>query len=110
MTLAAIVFCQIGMVFNCRTERASVFKVGIFSNRMVLIGIAVELTLLGILMYVPFMHNLFNTAPLGLRDFAFLIVLSPLILFMEELRKVILRKRDRHNSAYGKKSNQEVSS
>lgn len=96
MTLAAIVFCQIGMVFNCRTERESVFKVGIFSNRMVLVGIVVELALLGILIYAPFMHTLFNTAPLGLKDIAFLIILPFLVVLLEEIRKAFLRKKDKH--------------
>ncbi|HNX13288.1 MAG TPA: cation-transporting P-type ATPase [Oscillospiraceae bacterium] len=105
MTLAAIVFCQIGVVFNCRTDLASVFKVGIFKNRMVLVGIGVELTLLAALSYVPFLHNLFNTAPLGLRDFAFLIVLPPLMLFLEELRKAVLRKKERRITASYKNIN-----
>lgn len=104
MTLAAIVFCQIGMVFNCRTERASVFKVGIFKNRMVLVGIAVELTLLCVLTYAPFMHKLFNTAALGLSDWAFLIIWPPIVILLEEARKAFLRKRDRRNSNTQKKS------
>jgi len=108
MTLASIVFCQIGMVFNCRTERESVFKVGIFKNRMVLVGIAVELALLCILIYAPFMHKLFNTAPLGLKDWAFLIIWPPIILLLEELRKVFLRKRDRRKANTRMKSKEEV--
>ncbi len=32
MTQAAIVMCQVGNGFACRTERESLFKVGIFSN------------------------------------------------------------------------------
>jgi len=109
MTLATIVFCQIGMVFNCRTERASVFKVGIFKNRMVLIGILVELTLLSILIYAPFMHNLFNTAPLGLKDWAFLLIWPPIILLLEELRKAFLRGKDSRAAKNQKNSNEEVS-
>lgn len=109
MTLATIVFCQIGMVFNCRTERASVFKVGIFKNRMVLIGILVELTLLSVLIYAPFMHNLFNTAPLGLKDWAFLFIWPPVILLLEELRKAFLRRKDRHVIQKQENSKEEVS-
>ena len=101
MTLAAIVFCQIGMVFNCRTERISVFKVGIFKNRMVLIGILVELVILATLVYAPFTHNLFNTAPLRLSDWAFLLIWPVLVICLEEVRKAIIRgkeKRKLHKS------------
>jgi len=83
------------MVFNCRTERISVFKIGLFSNHMVLVGIGVELALLAFLIYTPFMHNLFNTAPLGLSNWAFLLILPILVFSLEELRKAVLRGNDR---------------
>ncbi|MCX7614337.1 MAG: cation-transporting P-type ATPase [Clostridiales bacterium] len=95
MTLAAIVFSQIGMVFNCRTDRASVFKIGFFTNKMVLVGIISELLLLCLLVYAPFMHNLFNTAPLGLREWAFLLIWPPFLFFTDELRKLFLRRHDK---------------
>ena len=98
ITLAAIVASQIGVVFCCRSDRTSVFKVGFFSNRLVLIGIAVELTLLSLLMYAPFLHGLFNTAPLGLREWGFLAIWPPVIFLIDEVRKLILRKADKKRS------------
>ena len=92
MTLASIVFCQIGAVLNCRTERESVFSVGVFSNKRVLLGIAVELVLICALSYVPFLQGIFNTAPLALTDWLLLIVLPFPILLLEELRKYFSRK------------------
>jgi magnesium-transporting ATPase (P-type) len=94
ITFAAIVFSQIGMVFNCRTDRTSLFKVGLFSNRMILVGIACELILLCLLMYVPFFHSLFNTAPLELGDWGFLLIWPPVIILIEELRKAGIRRRE----------------
>ena len=41
-TFAAIVATQVGAVFGCRTDRASVFNIGLFSNRLVLGGIVVR--------------------------------------------------------------------
>lgn len=93
MTLAAIVCTQVGVVFNCRTERISIFKAGLSTNRMVLIGIACELTLLCVLIYTPFLHELFNTAPLGLREWAALLVCAPTMLLIDETRKAFLRNR-----------------
>ncbi|MEA4869055.1 MAG: cation-transporting P-type ATPase [Christensenella sp.] len=91
MTLASIVFCQIGAVLNCRTERESVFSVGLFSNKRVLLGIAVELALICALSYVPFLQGIFNTAPLALTDWALLVILPFPILLLEELRKYLTR-------------------
>ncbi len=96
MTLAATVFCQIGLVFNSRTERASVFSVGFFSNRLIFAGILCEVALLCLLMYVPALHTFFNTAPLGLREWAFLVAWPPVIILIDELRKACIRKREKH--------------
>lgn len=97
ITFAAIVMGQVGAVFGCRTQRLSVFKAGLFSNKMILIGIAVEFALLSLLVYLPlpFLHDLFNTAPLGLRELAFLIVIPPIMIVLDEIRKWILRRWDR---------------
>lgn len=92
MTLASIVFCQIGMVMNCRTETQSVFKAGLFSNRRVLFGIGFEILLLSAIIYLPFLQQVFNTAAIGVADWLFLIVLPFLILGLEEIRKAIVRK------------------
>jgi magnesium-transporting ATPase (P-type) len=91
MTLAGIVATQVGAVFGCRTDRASIFKIGFHTNRLVLLGIAVELTLLGLLIYVPFLHAIFNTSPIGLREWAFVFAWTPVIFFADELRKMVLR-------------------
>jgi magnesium-transporting ATPase (P-type) len=93
MTLAAIVFTQIGAVFARRTDRVSIFRIGFFSNRLILLGIAVELALLCLLTYVPFFHSLFNTAPLNLSQWGFLILWSPSVLLVDEIRKAFIRKR-----------------
>ena len=95
MTLAGVVVTQVGAVMGCRTNRASIFRIGFLTNRLVLVGIAVELALLGILIYIPFMQPIFNTAPIGLREWAYLFMWTPVIFFLDELRKAILRWRER---------------
>ena len=92
MTLAAIVVTQVGIVFNCRTERASIFKIGFFTNRLLLVGIIFELSLLCLLIYVPFFNGIFNTAPIGLKEWAFLLIWAPMIILLDEIRKSFLRK------------------
>jgi potassium/sodium efflux P-type ATPase len=95
MTLAGVVACQVGAVFDCRTDVTSVFKIGLLSNHLILIGILVELTLLAILTYVPFMHSIFNTAPLGWQDWIFVFAWTPVIFLIDELRKAYLRSKIR---------------
>ena len=96
MTLAAIVATQVGAVFGCRTDRTSVFSIGLFSNRLVLGGIAFEIGILGLLIYVPFLQGVFNTAPLGWVEWAFVLAWIPIIFLLDELRKALLRWQEQH--------------
>ena len=92
MTLAAIVFCQIAAAINCRTQISSVFSIGIFSNHRIWWGIAFEVLLLACLIYIPFLQGLFNTAPLGVSEWIFLIVIPIPLFLLEELRKYLVRQ------------------
>jgi len=92
LTLAAIVFCQIGMVMNCRTESQSIFKAGLFANKQIMVGIYFEIALMIVLMYVPFFQGIFGTAPIGLTEWIFLLCLPLPILLIEEVRKYFVRR------------------
>ena len=94
MALAAIVFTQIGEVWNCRTETASVFSVGLFSNKQINKGILFEIALIIFITLFPPLQSVFHTSPLVLNDFVFLVLLPPVILLLEEARKAIVRKRN----------------
>ncbi|NMD71071.1 cation-transporting P-type ATPase [Bacillus sp. DNRA2] len=95
MTLAGIVFSQIGAVMNCRTENESVFKKGLWKNRTINLGIITEIIFLMIIMYVPILQSAFGTKPIQMKDWLFLICVPPIILAIEEFRKAISRKRAR---------------
>ena len=93
MTLASIVFCQIGAVFNCRTEKQSLFKVGLFSNKQINLGVIFEVILIITIVYLPSLQSIFHTAPLDKSDWMLLCVWPPVILFIEEVRKLWIRKK-----------------
>jgi Ca2+-transporting ATPase len=92
MTLAGIVFSQIGAVMNCRTENQSVFKKGLWKNRTIILGIILEIFLLVVIMYVPVLQEVFGTAPIGVKSWLFLFCIPPIILAIEEIRKAFSRK------------------
>lgn len=91
MTLAAIVACQDGNVFACRSERISIFKLGFFSNRLIWLGIAVEWALILAIIYSPTLEKIFATAPLQPSHWLGLLLCPPLILIADEIRKKIVR-------------------
>ena len=94
MTQAAIVMCQVGNGFACRTERESLFKVGLFSNMWLVYSEIVGIGIMAAISYVPFMQHIFKTGPLTALDWAILVVAAVSVFFAEEARKWFARRRD----------------
>ncbi|MBI5562540.1 MAG: cation transporting ATPase C-terminal domain-containing protein, partial [Deltaproteobacteria bacterium] len=84
---------QAGNVFACRTERDSIVRAGFFTNRLVLLGIAVELGILLSLVYLPSIRRFFGFAALGAKDWALLASFPVILLLAAEAGKYVLRLR-----------------
>jgi len=95
MALGAVVATQIGNLFAQRTERISSFRIPLFSNRLLWVGIASELALLSCITYVPVFQNFVGTAAFPLSNVWFLFAWTPSLLILDEARKALLRWRDR---------------
>ena len=91
MALGGIVAAQIGNVFACRTDRESVFRVGLFSNRLVLLGIAVEVALLAALILLPPLAKVFGLAAPSFVEWRLLLVFPFVVVLLEEGRKWLVR-------------------
>jgi Ca2+-transporting ATPase len=96
MVLATIVVTQMGNLFAQRSERTSVFRSKPFSNRLIWVAVAVALAVVSIVIYVPFFQRSFDTAGFPASNWLFLLVLSPIILLADELRKAVFRLRHRY--------------
>jgi potassium/sodium efflux P-type ATPase len=95
MALGSVVATQIGNVFAQRTERVSVFHIGLFSNKLILWGILSELVIVGLIVYVPFFQQIFGTAAFPLENWLFLLMWTPSLVVVDELRKAFMRRRER---------------
>lgn len=92
MTFAGIVVAQVGNVLACRTNKVSILKTSLKSNKWIWLGIASQISILSIIVYVPLMQRPFGTTALSLIDWAFLVVLACIVIFVEEIRKLLSRK------------------
>jgi Ca2+-transporting ATPase len=95
MALGAVVATQIGNLFAQRSERASFFRTPLFNNRLIWVGIATELALMAAIAYVPLFQGFIGTGPFPLGNWLFLFAWTPSLLLADELRKAILRWRER---------------
>ncbi len=99
--LAGVIATQIGNAYACRTRLTSVFRIGFFSNRFLLMGILFELALVNVLIYVRPFQKIFELAPLPFRFWAFLFVFPPIMFFAEEGRKALVRRWMRRKDLTG---------
>ena len=74
-----------------RSERASLFRVGLFSNLPMLGAVMLTLLLQLAVIYVPALNTIFHTQPLPVFDLAVCLVLSSLVLLAVEIEKWLVR-------------------
>ncbi len=85
--------------YTARSERASLFRLGVFSNKYMQYAVLLSIVLLLSVVYIPFLQPIFNTVTLGMREWA---VILPLLLvpgIAAEITKAITRLRARQRTA-----------
>ncbi|MHC1743371.1 MAG: cation-translocating P-type ATPase [Syntrophobacteraceae bacterium] len=101
MALACVVTTQIGNLFAQRTERTSVFRIGLFSNRLLWIGIISELLVIVLIVYAPPLQKIIGTQSFPATNWLFLFAWAPLLLIADECRKLLLRWWERRERQGG---------
>jgi len=90
--LATIIFCQVGNVMACRTNRQSALPYLMRLNRWIAIGVVVEVGFILAIVYLPLLNPIFSAAPFSIAAWG-IVVLSPFVIFLiEEFRKVLVRR------------------
>ncbi|MCX9084543.1 MAG: calcium-transporting P-type ATPase, PMR1-type [Candidatus Methanoperedens sp.] len=87
MVFTLIVISMMFNAFNWRSERLSIFEIGIFSNRTLLYAVGSTILLQLLVIYAPILNGPFNTVPLGLMDWVIIILLASTTLIFVEVSK-----------------------
>jgi magnesium-transporting ATPase (P-type) len=95
MTFLGMIFGQIGTAFAVRTQRESLWSVGVFSNRYLLLGIAGALAVAAVCVYAPPLQSLLGTAAPPTRDLLLLLPFPLIVWGADELRRYFIRRRSR---------------
>ncbi len=92
MVFTTVTLSQMGNVLASRSEHSSLFKLGVFTNPLLLASVVLTVVLqLGVI-YLPFMQEIFKTVPLNASDLAISLGLSTVVFFAVETVKWGLRK------------------
>ncbi len=95
MAFATLSFCELFRAYTVRSERSSLFRIGVFSNRYMQVAVGISVTLLLLVINVPFLQPIFNTHFMSPREWGMVLGLALVPAVSEEITKAYLRRRDR---------------
>jgi Ca2+-transporting ATPase len=94
MAFVTLSLCELFRAYTVRSERASLFKIGLFSNKWMQYAVGLSIFLLILVTAVPFLQPIFNTHFLRWNEWAIVLGLSLIPAISEEITKFFLRQKD----------------
>lgn len=101
MAFATLSLAQLFRAYTVRSEKASVFTIGIFSNRYMQLAVGASILLLLLVINVPSLQPIFNTYFLSLSEWITVITLALVPAITEEITKAYLRWHDAGSTQKG---------
>lgn len=76
MCFTTLVMCQMFHVFDCRSEVNTIFENGLFGNRYLLFAVFSSIFMQTLVIYNPFLSEIFDTVSLGLKEWVIILIVS----------------------------------
>ena len=92
MVFTVLTVSQLFHSLAVRSERESLFRIGLLSNKPMLGAVLLTLALQLAVIYVPALNPIFKTQPLPLFDLLVCLALSSLTLWVVEFEKWLIRR------------------
>ena len=92
MAFVTLSLCELFRAYTVRSERASIFQIGVFSNRYMQYAVGLSIVLLLLVCGLPFLQPIFNTHFLSLREWTIVVGLGLIPAIAEEITKFFLRR------------------
>ena len=94
MAFVTLSLCELFRAYTVRSERASIYKIGVFSNRYMQYAVGLSIVLLILVCAVPFLQPIFNTHFLAPREWLVVVGFALIPAIAEEITKAYLRSQD----------------
>jgi Ca2+-transporting ATPase len=89
LAFSSLVFVQLAHAFNTRSEKRSIFRVGVLTNMWLVGAVIVSISLQAAVVYLPVLQPLFGTSPLHIEDWLVILGLSGVVVAIGEFRKTL---------------------
>ncbi len=100
MAFVTLSLCELFRAYTVRSERISIFRLGVFSNKYMQYAVGASILLLILVVSVPFLQPLFNTHFPSIREWGVILGLSLVPALVEEITKAYLRWRDHRTASH----------
>jgi P-type Ca2+ transporter type 2C len=94
MLFTTLTFSQMGHVMAIRSERDSLFRLGLFSNTWLLAAVIATIFAQLAVVYIPFLQRIFKTMPLSFSDVLIALGASMVLWGSVEVEKWFSRRRE----------------
>ncbi|MCD6490283.1 MAG: calcium-translocating P-type ATPase, PMCA-type, partial [Thermodesulfobacterium sp.] len=84
MVFSVLCLSQLGQVLAIRSEKESLFKIGLFSNKVLLFSVIFSILLQLTIIYCPIFNKFFHTQPLSLKELILTLSLSSIVFIAVE--------------------------
>ena len=92
MVFTVLCLSQMGHVFAIRSEKESLYEIGLFSNKPLLGAVLLTFALQMTTIYVPFLQPIFRTEALTWSELIFTLALSSVVFVAVEIEKLFKRR------------------
>jgi Ca2+-transporting ATPase len=92
MVFTVLTLAQLAHVMAIRSERDSLFRQGVMSNRPLLGAVVFTLAVQLAAIYTPLLNDVLNTAPLTAGELAFCVALASVVFVAVEIEKFLVRR------------------
>ena len=92
LALCTLVMSQLIHVFECRSERHSIFEIKLFTNPYLVGAVSVSIILICMVLYIPFLQNVFHTVALSLSQWLIVAFFSGIIAFINSVYLLVKSK------------------
>ena len=96
LAFATLVMSQLFHVFDCRSERKSIYDLGLFANGYLVVAVIISALMLLAVVYIPALASVFKTVPLVSGDWLAVILASSLGQIVVGFRRLLIYGRPSH--------------
>jgi len=93
MAFATLSISELLRAYTSRSDRYNLWQIGPFSNKYMQYAVLASLLILLGVIYIPLLDPIFDTAPLGLREWSIILPMLLVPALVAEITKVFVRRR-----------------